>query len=68
MIKTGAIKYINRLFCEWHYHKMKGYKQSKEKFKKKHYKMVSRLNRFGFDLKGNNVDDEMDYIMKRMDS
>lgn len=66
MIETGAIMYIDKLFCEWHYHKMKGYKKNKTKFKNDHYKMVSRLNKFGFNLKGNNVDDEMDYIMKRM--
>jgi len=68
MIKTGSINYINKLFCEWHYHKMKDYKQNKKEFKKKHYKLVSRLNKFGFNLKGNNVDDEMDYIIKRMNS
>jgi len=65
MIKKGSIKYIDKLFCEWHYHKMKGYKENKKEFKKKHYKIVSRLNKLGFDLKGNNVDDEMDYIIKR---
>lgn len=65
MIKTGAIKYINKIFCEWHYHKMRGYKENKREFKKKHYKVISRLNKFGFDLKGNNLDDEMDYVIGR---
>ncbi len=68
MIKTGAIRYINKLFCEWHYHKMKGYKQNKKEFKKKHYKLVMILNKYGFKLKGDNVNDEMDYIIKRMES
>ena len=64
MIETGAIRYVDKIFCEWHYHKMKGYRKNKKKFKKSHYKMVSRLNELGFDLKGNNVDDELDYIIR----
>ena len=65
MIETGAIKYINKLFCEWHYHKMKGYKKNKKKFIAKHFRVVDQLNELGFDLKGNNVDDELDYIIKK---
>ncbi len=64
MISEGSIKYIDKLFCEWHYHKMEGYKDNKKKFKTKHYGLVARLNEFGFDLKGNNVDDELDYIIR----
>jgi len=64
MIKTGAIKYISKIFCEWHYHKIKGYKQNKKKFKENHNEIVSQLNKLGFLLKGNNVDDELDYIIR----
>jgi len=67
MLKTGAIEYVDKIYCEWHYHKMKGYKQNKEKYKKMHYKLVFKLNKLGFNLRGNNVDDELDYIIKIME-
>jgi hypothetical protein len=68
MIENGTIKYINKIYCEWHYHKMHGYKKHKKKFKKRHYKIVSALNDLGFDLKGNNVDDELDYIIREIEN
>ncbi len=65
MIKTGAISYINKIYCEWHFHKMRGYKKNKKKFKKNHESIVLRLNNMGFDLKGDNLYDELDCIMRR---
>ena len=65
LIDTGAISYIDKIYCEWHYHKMRGYKKNKKKFQKKHDSLVSKLNDLGFKLTGHNLDDELDYIMKR---
>jgi len=65
IIENGTIKYINKIYCEWHYHKMYGYKKNPEKFKNRHDKIISMLNKFGFDLKGNNVYDELSSIIKK---
>jgi len=68
MIKNNSISYINKIYCEWHYHKIKkhwdNYHKIKIKNKKRHDKLIGELNKLGFDLTGNNVKDEMDYIIK----
>jgi len=65
MIKTEAIDYVDKIYCEWHYHKIRGYENNKKKVKKRHYKLIHKLNKLGFDLKGNNAEDEIWEIIKR---
>ncbi|KKL11129.1 hypothetical protein LCGC14_2548900 [marine sediment metagenome] len=68
MIETGSIFYINKIYCEWHYHKIKkhwdNYHNIKLKNKKRHDKLIKKLNNLGFKLTGKNTVDEMDYIIK----
>lgn len=47
MIQDGTIKYIDKIFCEWHFFKMK-------RTKKIHDKIVSELRNMGFCLTGKN--------------
>jgi FkbM family methyltransferase len=56
LIKTDMIKYIDKIYCEWHYHKMAGDSINKER----HKKLIKRLNNLGFNLTGNRKKDEYD--------
>ena len=54
LIDTGAIQYIDELYCEWHYHKMSASDITKER----HDETVNKLNEMGFKLTGDNMKDE----------
>lgn len=60
MIETGAIEYVNKIYCEWHYKKMRKYKN---KEKKKHRNFIKRLNKYGLKLTGGNDKDELSYLI-----
>ncbi len=66
MIKTGAIEYIDNLYCEWHYKKMKSYRKNKNKCKEIHHGIVSQLNKLGFSLTGKNINDEFSRLGRRV--
>jgi FkbM family methyltransferase len=72
MIETGSIFYINKIYCEWHYHKIKKHKKNyhnvKLRNKKRHDELIKKLNKLGFELKGNNTDDEMQHVMNRLNN
>ncbi len=54
MIETGAIFYIDKIYCEWHY---KLFKKDENINKERHIFIVSKLKSLGFDLKGNKIDE-----------
>jgi FkbM family methyltransferase len=58
MINNSTIGYIKKLYCEWHYRKMKFSKHD-------HKVLVKRLNELGFNLTGKY--DEFDVIFRYMD-
>ncbi len=60
LMASGAIRYISKIYCDWHYGKMKN-KTSEEK---RHWKVVEKLNKYGFDLKGDKSDYEIWEILK----
>jgi len=49
LINTGAIKYVNNIYCEWHYKKI-------GLIKNKHKTLIKHLNKLGFGLTGK-IDD-----------
>ncbi len=51
MINDGSIKYIKKIFCEWHW-KQSGISESR------HNKIVEELNKYGYPLLGFNMWDE----------
>jgi FkbM family methyltransferase len=59
LIKTGNISFINKLYCAWHFHKIKGID------KERHDKLVEKLNELGFNLTGRNKRDDFIYMLKR---
>ena len=61
LISSGSIKYINKIYCDWHYSKMKN-KNSEEK---RHWKIVEKLNRYGFNLKGDKTDYDIWKMLKK---
>jgi len=68
MINTGAIKYINKLYCDWHYDGMCEYtKWTRGKYKIKHYDFIDKLNKYGFNLTGDNLKDELEFLIDDMD-
>ena len=58
MIKDGSIRYINRLFCEWHYKRLSSMED-------RHENTIKRLNKLGFRLTGENKRDEFRHVLKR---
>jgi FkbM family methyltransferase len=52
MMKTRSITYINKIYCDWHYDRMRGSKKDKLEYKKRHFDIISRVNSFGFELTG----------------
>jgi FkbM family methyltransferase len=51
MICEGSVKYINKIFCEWHYDRL-------DITKFHHLRLVKKLQKLGFCLTGNNYFDE----------
>lgn len=58
MIKNKSIRYVKKIFCEWHYFKMK----NKKSVIKRHNKIIECLNSFGFVLTGDNARDNFNVI------
>ena len=50
MIEDNSISYIDKIFCEWHFHKIPN-------IKKEHNRIVDKLRKRGFNLTGLNSDD-----------
>jgi FkbM family methyltransferase len=50
LIATGNIKYIKKIYCQWHHHKVK-------MFHDVHDKLISDLRDYGYDLTGTKNDD-----------
>ncbi len=68
MVETGAIFYINKIYCEWHYHKMmkkerKDYHEVKMEYQKRHRKIIKKLKELGFDVTGSNKKDALNLIV-----
>jgi FkbM family methyltransferase len=61
MISDGTIKYIDRIFCEWHYFKVSGVKRL-------HDKVVKGLQDLGYELTGHNSDDAFVGHVNKMES
>ena len=60
MIQDESIKYINKIFCEWH--------PTRAKIgKKRHNEIISQLKGWGFNLSGANKDDDFSRVMKESD-
>jgi FkbM family methyltransferase len=59
LIETGNISFINKLYCEWHYHKL-----SDEGIKERHNSLVSKLIELDFDITGKNKHDEYSKVIK----
>jgi len=55
MIADKSIKYIKKIYCEWHKHKT-------DITEERHNSLVQRLNQLGFRLTGKNEDDEFSKI------
>jgi FkbM family methyltransferase len=62
MIDTEAISYIDKIFCEWHYHKMKG---GDTEYKVIHDKIIKDLNDLGFDVTGDRKKDEFSKVINK---
>ena len=72
MIETGAISYIDKIYCEWHYHKMmkkerEDYHRVKMEYQKRHKKIIKKLNKLGFDVTGSNKKDALNLIVGGFD-
>ena len=61
LIDNKAIEYIDKIYCDWHYTKIKDLKKSK----KRHIKIVKKLKECGFDIKGNDSDYEIWKVLKQ---
>jgi len=59
MITEGSISYIDKIFCEWHYKKIKNVNETD------HNNIVACLNKFGFELTGHNSDDDFSRLYSR---
>jgi FkbM family methyltransferase len=68
MMTTGSIEYINKIYCEWHYRKFKKCKNRwmKNKERKKHNNFIDRLNKYKFNLTGENYKDELSFLIDDM--
>ena len=64
MIDTGSIKYINRIYCEWHKARLINYIGDINGVIKVHDDLISDLKKNGFDLQGKNNTDELSKIKK----
>jgi len=64
MIQTGAIFYINKIYCEWHFHKLDKRGKKNNPNQERHNKLIKKLNKIGFELTGVNTKDELDYLLK----
>jgi FkbM family methyltransferase len=64
MIQTGAIKYINKLYCEWHIAK---FNTDGRINRRRHNKVVEKLIKNGIDITGDNHYDEISSTLKNMD-
>ncbi len=65
LIETNNIKYINKIYCEWHPIKLKRNMGSKKKAIKRQKNLLLQLQELGFDLKGDNNFDELGKFGKR---
>ncbi len=65
LIETGNIKYINKIYCEWHPIKLKRNMGNKIKAISRHKNLVFKLQKLGFDLKGDNNHDELSKMGKK---
>jgi len=61
MIETGAIKYVNKLYCEWHVSKFKKYKKIN---RNRHNKLIKRLQKRGLSITGKNDHDDLSYLIE----
>jgi len=66
LIDTGNIKYINKMFCEWHEAKLIRNFGNADQVKSRHNDLVYRLQGLGFKLKGKNNTDELSKIKKQV--
>jgi FkbM family methyltransferase len=55
MIDSGAIEYIDKIYCEWHNDKI-------DMVADEHDSLLSKLNELGFNLHGKNPKDDFDKI------
>jgi FkbM family methyltransferase len=63
MIKTGAIKYIDKLYCEWH---VSRFKQNKNVTRDRHNRLVKKLRKLGIGIKGKSINDELSLVLRRL--
>lgn len=61
LIKTCSISYIDKIFCEWHYHKIAREDMNKDR----HDKLVKKLNKIGINVTGNRKKDEFSRWIKK---
>jgi len=61
MINDDSICYIDKIFCEWHVHKIHNIKSG-------HDRIVSQLNKKGFNLTGSNDNDAFVIHVKRINN
>lgn len=66
LIETGNIKYINKIYCEWHPAKLRKKIKNKHSVLNRHKNLVLKLQELGFDLKGDNDFDELSRKSKRL--
>jgi len=59
LLETGAIEYINKIYCEWHVHKM-----PKVISKDRHKKLINDLRQRGYKLKGKYKSDDFKEIVQ----
>ena len=53
LIETGIISYVNKIYCDWHYKKMGS---NREKYKRRHKKIVKKLTKLGYKINGSKED------------
>ena len=63
MIETRSVEYINKIYCEWHVDKL--YKNNREQIFERHNNLIKKLNKMGFNLKGENNTDELYKIIRK---
>jgi FkbM family methyltransferase len=61
MCETGAIEYIDELFCEWHFDRINVNRD-------RHDALINRLNEYGFGMTGYNRLDEFHYVVRGWES
>lgn len=66
LIETGNIKYINKIYCEWHVKKLIKTLGNAEKIVERHNDLIFKLQKLGFNLKGKNKYDELSVVIRKM--